>query len=78
MESRYSTLYLNGRLAVSENAPETITYRSVAKDDHDAGDIEEFRVPFGLNQAIDRLGDDRATIGDFACWIHCFLGLAAR
>jgi hypothetical protein len=25
-----------------------------------------------------RLGDDRATIGDFACWIHCLLGIAAR
>ena len=25
-----------------------------------------------------RLGDDRKAIGDLACWIHCFLGLAAR
>jgi hypothetical protein len=24
------------------------------------------------------LGDDRKVIGDFACFIHCFLGLAAR
>jgi len=24
------------------------------------------------------LGDDRREIGDFACYIHCFLGLAAR
>ena len=24
------------------------------------------------------LGDDRKTIGDLACYIHCFLGLAAR
>lgn len=24
------------------------------------------------------LGDDRKIIGDFACYIHCFLGLAAR
>jgi len=25
-----------------------------------------------------RLGNDRRTIGDFACFLHCFLGLAAR
>lgn len=24
------------------------------------------------------LGDDRKMIGDFACFIHCFLGLTAR
>ncbi|MGC8624401.1 MAG: hypothetical protein ACP5VQ_03945 [Phycisphaerae bacterium] len=24
------------------------------------------------------LGDERKTIGDLACYIHCFLGLAAR
>lgn len=24
------------------------------------------------------LGDDRKVIGDLACYIHCFLGLAAR
>ncbi len=24
------------------------------------------------------LGDDRKSIGDLACYIHCFLGLAAR
>jgi len=24
------------------------------------------------------LGDDRKKIGDFACYIHCFLGLEAR
>ncbi len=24
------------------------------------------------------LGDDRLTIGDFACYLHCFLGLKAR
>ena len=24
------------------------------------------------------LGEDRKTIGDMACYIHCFLGLAAR
>lgn len=57
-------LYLNGRLAVSQNAPETITYRSVAEDDHDAGDIEEFRVPAeflvtGAN-AIAAVGRNRA------------------
>jgi hypothetical protein len=26
----------------------------------------------------DTLGQDRKDIGDFACYIHCFLGLAAR
>jgi hypothetical protein len=25
-----------------------------------------------------RLGDDRNAIGDFACYVHCMLGLAAR
>ncbi|MFC1812337.1 hypothetical protein ACFL03_06550 [Thermodesulfobacteriota bacterium] len=25
-----------------------------------------------------RLGDDRKTIGDFACYIHCLLGILAR
>lgn len=24
------------------------------------------------------LGDDRKVIGDFACYIHCFLGIEAR
>lgn len=24
------------------------------------------------------LGDDRKVIGDFACYVHCFLGLASR
>jgi len=24
------------------------------------------------------LGEDRKVIGDFACYIHCFLGLEAR
>ncbi len=24
------------------------------------------------------LGEDRKTIGDLACYVHCFLGLAAR
>ena len=24
------------------------------------------------------LGDDRKTIGDFACYLHCLLGLKAR
>lgn len=24
------------------------------------------------------LGEDRREIGDFACWLHCFLGLEAR
>lgn len=24
------------------------------------------------------LGEDRREIGDFACWLHCFLGLGAR
>lgn len=26
----------------------------------------------------EQLGDDRRDIGDFACFVHCFLGLAAR
>jgi len=42
-----------------------ILSRAMAK----AGESAEWRK---------RLGDERATIGDFACWIHCFLGLAAR
>jgi hypothetical protein len=25
-----------------------------------------------------RIGNDRKTIGDFACWLHCLLGLQAR
>ena len=24
------------------------------------------------------LGDDRKTIGDFACYVHCFVGMEAR
>lgn len=24
------------------------------------------------------VGEDRREIGDFACWLHCFLGLEAR
>lgn len=33
----------------------------------------------GLNVTWrEQLGEDRKTIGDFACYIHCFLGLEAR
>ena len=24
------------------------------------------------------MGQDRKDIGDFACWLHCFLGISAR
>jgi len=30
------------------------------------------------NSWRDELGDDRKIIGDFACYIHCFLGIEAR
>ena len=42
-----------------------ILSRAMARDGHDIS----WR---------DQLGYDRATIGDFACFIHCFVGLAAR
>jgi hypothetical protein len=32
----------------------------------------------GDNSWRAELGDDRKNIGDFACYIHCFLGMEAR
>jgi len=32
----------------------------------------------GDNSWRAELGDDRKTIGDFACYVHCFLGIEGR
>lgn len=42
-----------------------IMSRNMAKEDED-------------NSWRAELGDDRKIIGDFACYIHCFLGIEAR
>lgn len=42
-----------------------ILSRAMAKQGHEASWREQ-------------LGDDRKVIGDFACFVHCFLGLAER
>lgn len=68
LTSREQRIEMDQRRRLAHNAfidACNILSRNMAKEDED-------------NSWRAELGDDRKIIGDFACYIHCFLGIEAR
>lgn len=78
---RYAQIRVEWALASREHRAEIDEHRTAIHNSLiDACNIlsRRMRAAGEDNSWRGRLGDDRREIGDFACWLHCFLGLSAR
>ena len=78
---RYARIRVDWELADLSRRHELDEYRKRAHDSLiDACNIlARTMAQVGMDASWrDKIGQDRRDIGDFACFIHCLLGLAAR
>jgi len=78
---RYAHLRAEWYLSSQERRREMSPARTAAHDALIASCNALSRNMSGLNEPVgwrESLGDDRREIGDFACYLHCFFGVASR